>query len=283
MIGGLGNQMFQYAAGRALALRRGTGLLLDHSTFGSGGDAAVQRFYELDRLRIVARPAGPVERLRLIAARRPQPMLRRLGGWRPLREDSLSFDPRVIDADDQAYLMGYWQSWRYFDDRAAEIAAELAPRAPLSDRNQALLRDIRSAESIAVHVRRGDYLSAQHAVHGVIGSAWYDEALGRIPTDPETRIYVFSDDPDWCRQAFAAWGDRLTVVDWNRGDEAWQDLFLMAACRHAIIANSSFSWWAAWLGDRHHPGGRTVIAPATWFVGMASNADDRCPQTWQRL
>jgi hypothetical protein len=95
--------------------------------------------------------------------------------------------------------------------------------------------------------------------------------------------YVFSDDLDWCREALAPIQVPLTFVDANRGENSWQDLFLMAACRHSIIANSSFSWWGAWLGDDAGDHNRIVVAPQTWFSGAEIDIADRVPPTWTIL
>lgn len=284
LIGGLGNQMFQYATGRALALRNDTDLIIDQSGFTKDIGAVVARHYELDRLRIAARPANRVERLRLLLGRRPQQLLRWLGGWRIFRERSLAYDADAANSGDGTYLVGYWQSWRYFADIADRLASELQPAKPLSERSQSALVKMHGTDSVCLHVRRGDYLAAIHAPHGVIGIDWYRAALARIrETVARPTVYVFSDDLDWCRDAFADQDLELRFVDWNRGDDSWQDLYLMAGCKHAIIANSSFSWWAAWLGDQQAASGRRVIAPAQWRVELGCPISDICPPSWEPM
>lgn len=285
LIGGLGNQMFQYAAGRALALRLGSRLVLDLSSFGRVHTGTVPRSFELDRLAVQATPATHLEGMTLLLARRPNRLVRGVSGWRTLREASLSYDPAVTVARDDTYLIGYWQSWRYLEDHAAAIAADLQPRSPLSARNIAIQDRMRSSPSLSLHVRRGDYLHAEHAAHGVLDRDFYLDAVARVcAAAPALDLYVFSDDLDWCRDAFDSTDWRPTYVDWNRGEDSWQDLFLMSACRHAVVANSSFSWWGAWLGDQHPAAdSRIVVAPGRWFAGGDTSMADRCPPSWIRI
>jgi hypothetical protein len=287
LIGGLGNQMFQYAAGRALALHHDTHLLLDNSSLGrTDASGADLRSFELDRFAITGTALpGSFTAARLALARRPSPLLQRISGWHAYREPILNFDRGVEVQRDKTYLIGYWQSWRYFDAVARHIAAEFRPVASLSDASKAMLEMIDARPSICVHVRRGDYARAAQvtAHHGLIGMEYYEASIRHIQAGVAgARILLFSDDPEWCRSAFTPLGLDIVVVDVNRGEDSWQDMMLMAACDHAVIANSSFSWWGAWLGDqwRSDPN-RIVTAPASWFAGEATNMADRCPPTWK--
>ncbi|WP_374284519.1 alpha-1,2-fucosyltransferase [Novosphingobium sp.] len=284
--GGLGNQMFQYAAARALALRRGTGLKLDLAAFGKPGAFEVDRPYELDKLAIAVEPARRTDALSFLLARREQAALRRFSGWATVREQAVGFDPAVKQCGDGTYLFGYWQSWRYFDDCAAQLRAELQPRVPLSDQSGRLRDAMQSANSLALHVRRGDYVTSAETAsfHGALSTDFYAAAVQFIrERAPGLHCYVFSDDLDWCREALQHLGLPLTFVDVNRGADSWQDLYLMAACRHSIIANSSFSWWAAWLGDGQQHAERMVVAPQRWFAGADTVVADRCPPGWTVL
>lgn len=282
LIGGMGNQMFQYAAGRTLALRHGTDVTLDLSSFSKSRNEPIPRLFELDRLKIVSKPANFARHTSLFLARRKQHNFIRMSGWQPLREASLAYDERFESAPDQSYLIGYWQSWRYLTEFAANIAAELQPRSPLSARNRQMQSDMLSKPSLSIHVRRTDYLHVAHAFHGALDLDFYVQAVAEVlQVAPEVDIYIFSDDLEWCREAFAPLGWNATFVDWNRDEDSWQDLYLMSACQHSIIANSSFSWWAAWLGDQANRGGRRiVVAPSKWFAGGNVSATDRCPPAW---
>ena len=282
--GGLGNQMFQYAAGRALALRHGTGLELDLSVYGERRIFETERPFELGHLAIEVAPEKAFSSLGFALGRRPQPWLRRLSGWNTVREpDAGRYDPRFATLPDDTYLYGYWQSWRYFEPVAAQIRRELAPRTPLSRESRALAERLRSANSLSLHVRRGDYVTsaATNEFHGVLGVDFYARAVRHVQDRiPDLEAFVFSDDLAWCKSGLAHLGLPMTLVDVNRGADSWQDLFLMAECRHAIIANSSFSWWGAWLGDGRGDGDRIVVAPGRWFAGAEVDFADRYPPQW---
>jgi hypothetical protein len=287
VIGGLGNQMFQYAAGRALALRHGTELMLDLSAFRRPDQFGIMRPFELDKLAIRARDPSPLSPLSFLLARRSVRAVRALSGWKIERELSFNYNPRFPGFPDGTYLVGYWQSWRYFESPAARIHAELQPRSRLSALSLRLRDRMCGFPSLAVHVRRGDYLSRPQVTefHGILGLDYYRQALRHVQDRvPDLRAFVFSDDLEWCREAFAPLGLDMTLVDGNQGADSWQDIHLMAACRHAIIANSSFSWWGAWLGD--HSGAaadRIVIAPQRWFAAGHVPVDDRFPPGWTTL
>ncbi len=185
---------------------------------------------------------------------------------------------------DGTYLIGYWQSWRYIETVAGYIAAEFRPIAPLGEGSQAMLEIIQSRPSISVHVRRGDYARAAlvTAHHGLIGMDYYATSIRHIQASVAgARIILFSDEPEWCRNAFSPLGLDMVVVDVNRGPDSWQDMILMAACDHSIIANSSFSWWGAWLGDKRRSNPlRVVTAPSGWFSVETAAMEDRCPPGW---
>lgn len=284
LAGGLGNQMFQYAAGRALALRHGTELMLDLAPFRKG-QFEVERPFELDRLRIEVAPSTDGSALSFLLARRPARPLQRLGGWRTARERSLAYDPAFASLPDRTFLMGYWQSWRYFQDHADHIAAELQPQAPLSDASERVRQRAATEASVSLHVRRGDYVTSSQVAgfHGVLPLEYYAQALSFIQERVENmQVYVFSDDLDWCRRSLGGLGLAMSYVDCNQGADSWQDLYVMAACRHSIVANSSFSWWGAWFGDRSQRApGRTVVAPRHWFSGADVPIEDRAPPEWK--
>jgi hypothetical protein len=149
-----------------------------------------------------------------------------------------------------------------------------------------LVARMRSANSLSLHVRRGDYVTstAANAFHGVLGLDYYERAVRHVQervTDLEA--FVFSDDLAWCQSELVHLGLPLTLVDVNRGADSWKDLFLMAECRHSIIANSSFSWWGAWLGDGGVEPDRMVVAPRQWFAGAEVAPADLYPPHWSVL
>lgn len=283
--GGLGNQMFQYAAGRALALRVGTELKLDLTSY----ERSTLRSYALEPFPIRAGIADRREVERLTRPSRPVRIARRLLGREPrpprshVREPDLTFHPGILELSDGVYLDGYWQSERYFAGAADAIREELRPPEPATGRGRELAAAIgRAGESISLHVRRGDYVSSPVAreMLGPCSVDYYRRAVERLAERlAEPAVFVFSDEPEWAR-AHLELPVPVTVVDHDGGGSAHEDLALMSLCRHHVIANSSFSWWGAWLG--RHPGG-TVIAPARWFAREDLSSHDLVPERWLRL
>lgn len=286
--GGLGNQCFQYAFGRRIAHRLGVPLKLDTSKIERYG----LRPFRLGAFNIRAEMASPADLARLRARR---DWCERLG-IKPrhqrvhVREDSRRwfnpFDPRLLTIGDDTYLEGYWQSEKYFSDIAGEIRAELSLRTPPPRETLALGERLASQPSVAVHVRRGDYLTRPTAVEKFArcGLNYYERAFALIGERiGDARFFIFSDEPDWVREHFPK-SPSVTVMKGAPAGCEQLDLWLMTQCRHHVIANSSFSWWGAWLCA--HPE-KIVIAPRTWFNLSAAlndrDARDRIPPGWIRL
>ena len=279
-MGGLGNQMFQYATARRLAHRLGVEVVADTSWHRIRVRNTTARAFELGRLAVKLREIRPREALwafpitNRYLSRLPLP--RR---WPVCRERGRDFNERVLQAGANTYLLGFWQSPRYFEDVRDLLLTELQPLEPPTPADARILEAAASCESVFVHVRRGDYVSLASAAkhHGTCGGDYYANALEIVASRVRNPVlFVFSDDPAWAR-ANLKFGAKIIHVDHNGPGSAHQDMRLMAACRHAVIANSSFSWWGAWLGT-HEP--RTVIAPKKWFAASEVNAD-LFPPSWQ--
>lgn len=257
--GGLGNQMFQYAAGRSLALATGRELVLDPALISR--DPA--RHYQLDGMAIQARLADWRDRLAIRWARWSR---KGLGRWSWIDESPQGLSRWSLAhqrAKHPAVMHGFWQGERYFLPHAPTIRRELQWVSPPDASNAAMLDRIGQVNAVAVHVRRGDYVSnRQFAMfHGTCGLDYYRQALELVSQRLDRpHFFVFSDDPPWARAHIQTPGPQV-VVDHNLGRSDQDDLRLMAACRSLVIANSSFSWWAAYLADRP---GKIVIAPARW-------------------
>jgi hypothetical protein len=285
LIGGLGNQLFQYATGRALALRHGCELLLDTSYLHAADDRVTPRQFELDHFRYQARVATAAELRHLGWLHRVPVVSQWMSPWRIYVERSQHYNASFAELPRGTYLIGYWQSPSYFASVGAQIEAELSAARPLSPESEAVAKAISLGPSVAIHVRRGDYVTLASAarLHGSLGLPYYEAALQRMREEVEgARYFVFSDDIAWCREHLPLGAAEAVYVGHNTGANAWQDLFLMASCRHHIIANSSFSWWGAWLADqRHGVSGHAVTAPACWFAGRRNeNLSDRFPAHW---
>jgi hypothetical protein len=311
--GGLGNQMFQYAAGRRLAEKRGTEFKLDLRDYRSGTDSkregleACARPVRLFDLNVTAGVATEPELYalrdrfdhRTVKDRVVRQVRRRLlTDWlwpeSHHRESRYVFDPAVLDLPDGTYLDGFWQSWKYFDDAAAVIRREFSFKDPsvMSFARQYVGGLRCDGEPVAsVHVRRGDLaraveqLGKPQAVHGSpVGVQYLRTAMSKFPRG--TRFLVFSDtaaDIAWCRAnlVFDEIGpDRLYFAE---GNTDLQDMALMSVCDHNVIANSTFSWWAAWLNTTP---GRRVISPAVWTQKtgpMAMVVDTLIPPDWELI
>lgn len=288
--GGLGNQMLQYAAGRRLAEHHNTTLKLDASLYGTAQDGITPRRYELscftmdvlfatdEEMRPFKRQKGKlgraVDRLRRYVS---------IPEWRPIvRERHFHFDPHVLSAPDNVYLEGYFATERYFKDIEGIIRREFTFKEPLAGENEALAARITRTDSIAIHVRRGDYVQDKKTndFHGVCGIPYYMSAIAFMSAkvrDPH--FFVFSDDIDWVRKNMHI-DLPMEYIDHNKGDEAYKDMQLMSLCKHSIVANSTFSWWGAWL-DAYEK--KIVVSPRHWFADPSVDTNDVIPETWIRL
>jgi hypothetical protein len=285
--GGLGNQMFQYAAGRRLSLAANGPLKLDTSSYGLDEPSITKRAYELGAFSIEASIASPEEIARLARFRpgRRRNIVRNVlfADASIYRQEKkiFRFDPEVLKPGKDIYLDGYWQSWKYAEPIHDVLARELALREPMQEYYRALAAQARSTESVAVHVRRQDYVtnSGASALHGALPLTYYQEAAKVLAAKgvQDPTYFIFSDDIPWCRKNIRLDGP-LVFCEAPLPFDA-HELVAMSACRHFIIANSSFSWWGAWLGS--HPN-KVVAAPHTW-LNKDVDTSDLTPPSWERL
>ncbi len=288
MLGGLGNQMFQAAAGIALAQRLGARLELDTSRLRIG---AARRF-GLGALKVAADTfsdkAHPFERSFNKAIHKTAKIFhasaqRRPTGWRGaiFTEPHHHFAAAFEEISGACYLRGYFQSPRYFNDAEDAVRNAFSLEGAVS--RSALATAATFGEgSVALHVRRGDYLahSKANAFHGVLNAHYYERALEWLEArDAVKNIYVFSDDANYARQMFAH-HPKAQIIS---GESEFDDMFLMSKARAHIIANSTFSWWSAWLDARPDS---IVIAPQNWFAPNAMlthDVRDLFPKNWITL
>ncbi len=285
--GGLGNQLFMYAAGRRLALHHGTPLKLDISAF----QAYRLRGYLLDRFCIAQEVATP-EEIGALKSRAQAGRSRRWGFSSILRrrarsaifatDDSLAgtYLPEILRTPADVYLQGYWQSEQYFKPVEAAIRDDLRLKHELAGDNLVLARSIGAADAVSLHIRRGDYASNPYLdkLFGVLPLEYYQRASRSIlEALPGAHFFVFSDDPGWASSNLRI-DAPLTFVAHNGPEAPQEDLRLMSLCRHHIVANSSLSWWGAWLCTNAE---KMVIAPAQWF--RQQPMPDLVPDRWLRL
>lgn len=288
LVGGLANQMFPYAAGRRLAHVLGAELKLDVSGFSDyaeRGDIDFRR-YALGVFNIRESFATD-EEVRALTWREPG-FLDKLLQRKPRRprsyvkERHFHFDPEILRLQGSVYLQGNWNSEKYFADIADIIRQDFTFKQPPTGRNLELFNEISAVESVSIHVRRGDYVSNPRAsqIHGTCDLTYYHSSIELIASRVQhPHFFVFSDDVPWAREHLRlAWP--CTFVDHNGPLDGHEDMRLMSQCKHNIIANSGFSWWAAWLNGSQ---GKIVLAPESWFRVAKYNVSDLIPENWIRL
>jgi hypothetical protein len=284
--GGLGNQLFQYAAGFRLASIRNTELKLDLSEFDNP-NYRTPRSYELGVFKVTAEPVSAHDEASISTS--AGPAFRR---WLPERfrprsstaaiERHFQFDPAVLSLPGDVIMDGYWQSERYFADVSDLVREEFSLKQCAAGRNAEMAAEIAGCNAVSLHVRRGDYAadSVVMATHGVCPLDYYDRAVDYVVERVSNpAFFVFSDDPDWVREHLELRGS-VEVVDHNGPDACSEDLRLMSRCVHHIIANSTFSWWGAWLNSSPD---KIVVAPSRWFADDSLNTSDLLPASWVKL
>lgn len=286
LMGGLGNQMFQYAAARSLADRYQVELKLDLFDF----EYHRLRRYELGNFRIRAGIAGKddvrslgmnIVRLSLYGRLRHRflPTLSKS----VFREKTMAYDPKMESIALPVYLDGYWQSERYFVFNRDVIRNDFQLTSQPDESNGEVLTRIKAVNAVSLHVRRSDYVtdSKTSKVLGLCSLDYYRNAVSYISEIVDRpHFFVFSDDHSWVQENLGFVTPR-TIVTVNSSQNGVFDMMLMQCCKHHIIANSSFSWWGAWLNSAH---GKIVIAPKKWFVDdMQLQTNDLIPSSWIRL
>ena len=271
--GGLGNQLFQYAAGRALAFKTNSRLVLDVSFYDKGR----HRTFELDQFPIQAeiqrRTSGMAWMSRGIQLM--QSVIRR---ERIYREPHFHFDPHFEAIQPPVTLTGYFQTYRYFEGIEQQIREELTVPDPSDPETLQLSEKLSDQNYAVLHIRRGDYVSSAKAsrIYAQCTLDYYQAAMEQLPTS--SPVLVLSDDLPWARENLPA--IRPLVFPEAKTDRpGLADLWLMARAKHHIIANSSFSWWGAWLAEK----GGLKIAPRRWFHDPTAIDTDLTPKDWIRI
>ena len=288
LIGGLGNQMFQYAAGRALSYSRGLELYL-HPDFS--GENITPRSYRLGNFNIIEKFAKPDQISLFWSKKYPyslKKMLVSTQNYYPfmkhgyLNDKLVYFCPDIIHKFHNIYLDGFWQSENFFQNIKLIIKDEFTIKKEPSQLNKKIIGEMLRHESVSVHVRRGDYITNLAALqhHGVCPRGYYLDAIDKLKEYVKNpHFYIFSDDLDWCKENLQI-PYQTTFINQNGADYDYEDLRLMTMCKHHIIANSSFSWWGAWLSGNE---GKIVFAPKKWFRTHQFNENDIIPNSWNKI
>lgn len=266
--GGLGNQMFQYAIGRSLSINKNKKLYLESSSFSS----YKLRNYQLDIFNI---NVSIINRFYLKFL-----LFFKLAKKVKEQEPFFKKDGE-IPLGHIIFLDGYWQCEDYFKDIRKELLEDFKLKVDLDSENKKILNLIKSKNSVSLHVRRGDYVenSKTNQVHGTCSLDYYKKAIEYIKKNVKNpHFFIFSDDIDWCKENIKLRKEESFFVDINSPEKGYFDLELMKNCKHFIIANSSFSWWGAWLSENSK---KIIIAPKQWL--RSKDEGELVPKSWIRL
>jgi hypothetical protein len=290
LMGGLGNQMFQYAAGLSLARKHKTKLRIDQSWFDLHREHVdAPRNYELECFRLPQAFIAPDQYVEI--TERPTIKRRVFLATKAVKKPKLrvytephyQFDKGYLQLKNNMVLSGFWQSEKYFAEYAADIREAFTFSKEPSDKNKMLAQQIASLgkNSVSLHVRRSDYanIKATKDTHGLMGLDYYREAIKAIEKKIDNpTFFIISDEPEWCKQHIKIKKHETVYVDHNTA--GWRDMQLMSLCQNHIIANSSFSWWGAWLDQSPD---KIVIGPKRWFADTTINTGDVLPKSWKKL
>lgn len=279
--GGLGNQLFQFAIGRALADRLGVELRLDTRYFDRPrpDNLCIQHF---------GHGCAEADRSRLPAMRHdgllPYAWAKLRGSpFTTFRESGLAYRPEFETLGDATWLRGYWQTEKYFRDHADRVRAGLEITTPPMPETADVMREQDKVFAVSLHVRRGDYVSNAkfNATHGTCDLDYYSRAAEHVAKacKGDVVFFAFSDEPEWVRDNLRLPHD-MRIVSHNGVLTNYDDIRLMSRCRHHVVANSSFSWWGAWLNPDPD---KMVIAPKRWFADPDMQQHDIVPEDWLRL
>jgi len=295
LFGGLGNQLFQYAFGKKLSLKTNQKLYLEME-YGFKNDP-YGRIYNLSPFNIQENliKNDPIsidlENLKIKKNHWQGKIKNYLLGlkrshWQSITEKNLEYDDSIEVKSKHAYLDGYWQSEKYFNDVRDEIIQDIQLKAPLQNENALISKKMLEVVSVSLHIRRmhGVELPGQHhhKIHGGLDLDYYQRAIEMIAAKHSNlELFVFSDDIEWAKENFKS---HFPIEFMSQNDDAhnYLDLILMSHCKHQIIANSTFSWWGAWLNQNPE---KVVIAPKMWFFDQEMNAQtkDLIPKDWLKI
>ncbi|MBI2120788.1 MAG: alpha-1,2-fucosyltransferase [Parcubacteria group bacterium] len=286
LIGGLGNQLFQYALGRHLAEIHHTELKLDITGF----EEYKLHAYSLSHFNIVENFATKEEvarfkKLKRKPGRKWYIFNKLIAERKYIQQRQFHFDPRILRTGNNVYLDGDWQTEKYFKDIADILRKEIVVKTPLSGKDKEVADKILATNSVMMHIRRGDYVSdpVSNDYFGTQGLNYYKKAIGLILEKVSNpHVFVFSDDHAWVKENIKL-GVPTTYVDHNGADKNYEDLRLMSLCKHHIIANSTFSWWGAWLSQNPN---KIVIGPTRWFNNpkkKTTSSEDVLAEGWVRI
>jgi hypothetical protein len=281
LIGGLGNQMFQYAIGRHIAEKNNIEFKLDITEF----EIYDLHKYSLNHFNIIEKLASNDEIYKFNLRKNFEKIFNKINlysGKKYIKEKKFAFNEKLLKIKNNAYIDGYWQSEKYFKKIENIIRKEFVINKAQSAKNKEVTNMIKECNSISIHIRRGDYINNKHTsqLHNTCGLDYYNRTIDYInKNNKNPHFFVFSDDPQWAKDNLKT---ELPIyfIDNNNVNTNYEDLRLMSQCNHNIIANSSFSWWGAWLNNNPD---KIVIFPRTWFNDRSIETKDLIPKKWTAI
>lgn len=276
--GGLGNQLFQYAFGRFLSIKRNEGVKLDASSLSGPKDTF--RTYALDAFNIDLNIATNIE---IQKNKYPYAFISKfyiLFSQKVLKRYNIGYDKYLLKSKNK-YFEGYFQSYKYLDPIRDMLLKEITPKESMEDKCKEVLENIKKSNSVSIHIRRGDYVNDEKTkqAHNVCDLEYYKKAINIINDKIENPVFfVFSDDINWVRENLKINAETHYVSNGIIKD--FEELILMSGCKNNIIANSSFSFWGAWLNKN---GNKIVIAPKKWHNKLDSEYKDLLPENWIKI
>lgn len=278
LTGGLGNQMFQFAAGYSLAKRRNKELNLDLSWFNR---RHLHNGFELDDVFNIYSKVDFLNRPFSFKKFNLKEFFIKIDRtYKTFDEPHFQYTPKIDIIPEHCFLRGYWQSEKYFKDFASEIKRIYTFNRPLDEENSKIAQDIINNKSVSLHIRRGDFLLKRNHKHQVDLTKYYSDAVKSVLKNyTSPKFYIFTDDFDWVsKNNFIE--TNYVFVKINQEKNSFLDMQLMSLCDVNIIANSSFSWWSAWLNNKSD---KTIFAPKHWFNDTSIITDDLIPKSWNKI
>jgi len=278
--GGLGNQLFQYSLGRKLSIKNNDIFKLDLSDFTKNNP----RSYGLEHFNIIENFASneDINRIKKTGVWKLLDKLKPYCKRSAIKYKGYDFDPNILKLFGNFYLDGYWQSEKYFQDIENIIREEITLKEPLPSKYSELIDKIKNSDSASVHIRRGDYITNKKfsKVYNLLDEKYYQGAIKFITEKiSDVKFFIFSDDIEWVKRNIDIPYPKTFVSGANETKD-YEELMLMSLCKHNIIANSSFSWWGAWLNKNAD---KIVISPDKWFNDKIGGAKDLIPPEWLRI
>lgn len=279
--GGLGNQMFQWAFGRALEKESGIKTIFDMSFF----EKRYARPYELDIFNLNAEFVENFWlklKLKTIWTLRKKLQGKRFLGLNFYSEAHFEFDENLFKVPPDTYIEGFFQSEKYFKNLESELRSDFQFKNVPDAKNQELIDKINATNSISLHIRRGDYVQKKRYqnVYAQCSLDYYKHGVEYIAQKHQNpTLFIFSDDIEWVKENLNLPYESIYVSN-NTGNKSYEDMRLMSLCKHNVIANSSFSWWGAWLNNNKE---KIVIAPQKWFNDEKIDQTDVIPENWTQI